>query len=182
MATSNKEPLCPDWVVIQNINVHVAKDRGWFTSYTPFQSTLGPLYSDESWPVVGVGTVMLSTPPAPGSPISNVLRLENVLHVPSFFCNAIGCPLVMGHEYNFSYEGNDKTKGAILDSSQQPAAYFLPGREQYVPEVLAPRGETLGPTVFQPDAIYSVSCEWSEEERQKWEEHQKAQTLEPKKD
>ena len=38
MSHSNPQPLCSDWFWFSNTAVHIAVDRGWFSSYTPFPS------------------------------------------------------------------------------------------------------------------------------------------------
>ena len=81
----------------------VAKDRAWFTDYTPYESVVGDLYGmcEDNLRVEGIGTVELQTKRSPnrsGRDSHGILRLMNVLHVPSALCNIIGGPIL--EEYN----------------------------------------------------------------------------------
>src|SRR5436190_19967120 len=73
----------------------VAKDRAWFTDYTPFESEVGNFYIAGTVPVKGIGTVELQTKRSPnhsGKDSYSSLCLTNVLHAPSILCNIIGRP------------------------------------------------------------------------------------------
>ncbi|KAH7114902.1 hypothetical protein EDB81DRAFT_297151 [Dactylonectria macrodidyma] len=68
-------------------------------------------------PVVGIGTVELPvkrSPRATGPRSHGILRLRNVLHVPTGICNVIGSPIL--DEYDIHTGSSMKnTKGTIID-------------------------------------------------------------------
>lgn len=88
------------YMSLKHVDGHsVAKDPGWFTEYTPFETHLGDSYEMMTQPlqVVGIGTVELSTQASPDSAqdsSSPTLQLTTVLHVPSILCNIIGRPIM----------------------------------------------------------------------------------------
>ncbi|KAK2760928.1 hypothetical protein FQN54_002170 [Arachnomyces sp. PD_36] len=165
-SNSQSPPRCPDWVFLNNSNVHVAKDREWFTDYTPFESYLGE--RDDNIPVLGIGTVDLpverSPDPSEQDPQST-LRLTNVLHAPSFLCNVLGGP-ILKHYAAMLGSGNPRiSKGNIKDSQGQPVAYFEPGRPLFIVKL---RGAPVGPRVIEPGHGYALTAYWDESERQRW--------------
>ncbi|RDL38144.1 uncharacterized protein BP5553_05577 [Venustampulla echinocandica] len=88
MSMSPHSPMCPDWVFSNNSDVSIAKDRGWFTSYTPFASRL----MNGDLAVIGIGSVEI-----PVRLRSNrtdkrhgTIRINEVLHVPTAVCNILG--------------------------------------------------------------------------------------------
>ncbi|OAL46159.1 hypothetical protein IQ07DRAFT_478719, partial [Pyrenochaeta sp. DS3sAY3a] len=171
-------PVCPDWVFLNNSNVNVATDRGWFKTYTPFTSTVNdssPIFASSSaLPVLGIGTVEIYTKRSPNlSGISShgSLLLAEVLHVPGFICNAIGQPMWDLDDYGVTTGGSrGKSKGAITNSQGKNMAYFDPSRPLFVLKVRAdPKGPKLGPPVLQHGTMYALGCQWSETEVQKWQ-------------
>lgn len=112
MAVPPKLPLNPDWFWSYNSNVQyveyvitcqlltsnsIAKDRRWFTEFTPFSSFIGEIYSDGQQAVTGVGTVVLQAHRTTelylgqsGLEPDATLTLKHVLYVPSARCNIIG--------------------------------------------------------------------------------------------
>ncbi|KAJ8107559.1 hypothetical protein OPT61_g8779 [Boeremia exigua] len=119
--TNSNAPVCPDWVFLNNSNVHVAKDRGWFKTYTPFDSALqhSIFTSPGDLPVLGIGSVEIPTKRSPNrSGVSShaSLHLKQVLHVPGFICNVIGSPLYDSEGYDVVIGGRGPTsRGVIKD-------------------------------------------------------------------
>jgi hypothetical protein len=76
-----------------NHQASIAKDHSWFgDDYTPFESYIRSIDGSEL-KVIGIRTVALLTKVSPNKtrPRSHgTLRLINVLHVPSVFCNIVG--------------------------------------------------------------------------------------------
>lgn len=51
-----------DWILSNTSNVHVANDRAWFTTYTPYRTKIsGMPGGGPSIDVHGIGTVVLGT-------------------------------------------------------------------------------------------------------------------------
>ena len=84
--------LCPTWICRTGATIHVAKNRGWFSSYTPFDSHAKSGYL-EPMKVIGVGTVEI--PVKISDHRHGNLRLKYVLHAPNAFCN-----IVAGHIFS----------------------------------------------------------------------------------
>ncbi|KAK3392788.1 hypothetical protein B0H63DRAFT_504839 [Podospora didyma] len=177
--------LCPDWIISNNSDVHVAKDRDWFVDYEPFQ-TFATGLGQGKMEVVGVGSVEIPVETS-GQQSScsdggggNKLRLHNVLHIPSMLCNILGGP-VTGDYDSFQIRGpgftSDQEAGAITSSDNQRVATLakLPchlfGLKLSGPPA---GGHVLGPTSLKADGGYLIHAFWSDAERRKWAEAQQA--------
>lgn len=177
MPTNPDSPLCPDWVFLNNCNVHVAKDRGWFKTYTPFKSIINPspyTSSSSNCSVLGIGTVEIPTKCSPnlsGKPSHASLHLKEVLHVPEILCNIIGQPIVSLDGYSPVLSFGKKSNGTIKDSQGKNVAYFDPDSPLFAVKVRGPpTGPKLGLHVLQEGGMYMISCHWRAAERKKWEE------------
>ncbi|KAF2628216.1 hypothetical protein BU25DRAFT_42080 [Macroventuria anomochaeta] len=176
MAASNNDGLCPDWIYSDSSNVHVAKDKAWFTSYHSFQSQLSSIYAiGAPIPVLGIGTIKLTVKALPGSFTiygTSVIELHNVLHVPSYFCNVLGRPLANVYEVGLGgsvHEGGPPSRGGLFLSGRQ-VAHFQSGPISFFSlAVLPPKGKGFGASPFSNGASWVVSCHWPLEERVRWQ-------------
>ncbi|RMD42800.1 hypothetical protein DV735_g2352, partial [Chaetothyriales sp. CBS 134920] len=152
--------LCPNWPFSNASNVHVSKDRGWFTEYTPFKSTVGSRsFAGDGIPVIGIGTVLV---------------LRDVLHCPSALCNLIGFSPDFLEEYNVDFRSTEQSLGTITDRNGRSVAYFAPNKILFQVQLSGPPvGPVVGPSVFKKDAIYWVNFLWSDQERARWEAYKK---------
>ncbi|KAH7411621.1 hypothetical protein DE146DRAFT_771161 [Phaeosphaeria sp. MPI-PUGE-AT-0046c] len=180
---SEKKPdthsaLCPDWVFLNNGNVHAAKDRGWFKSYTPFSSSVdvsSPIVSASSHPipVLGIGTVEIPTKRSPnisGASAHGNLLLHEVLHVPDLVCNIIGQPLMTIDGCSIRMEVNKKSKGAIIDGQSKNVAYFDPKSPLFAIKLRhPPNGPKLGESMLRDGTTYMLSFRWGASEKRKWQ-------------
>ncbi|RTE67980.1 hypothetical protein BHE90_017643, partial [Fusarium euwallaceae] len=164
---------CPSWIWSNNSNVHAAKDRSWFgADYTPLNSMVGHLMGGIQTPVVGIGTVELPvkrSPRATGPRSHGILRLRDVLHVPTGICNVIGSPIL--DEYDIHTGSSmQNIKGTIIDKQGRTVAYFEP-RGKFLQVRLSgpPVGPRVGTTPFDPSAMYWINVRWADSEREKWE-------------
>ncbi|KHE82781.1 hypothetical protein GE21DRAFT_10355, partial [Neurospora crassa] len=164
--------LCPDWVWSTMSNVSVAKDREWFTTYTPFKSTV--CISGQNLAVRGIGTVNLNVkrhPARTGRRNQSILPLRTVLHVPDATCNILAkipnidgqsCSVyifpargesrsysvmdgeeVEGHHHTGQQTQQNKLmKGCIKDHTGKMVAYFDP---DHVLFTLKLSGPPIGP-------------------------------------
>jgi hypothetical protein len=153
----------------------VAKNRGWFTEYTPFKSQLnGSGVDGRGLSVEGVGTVEIPTVRAldrSGPSIHTTLRLTNVLHVPSCLCNIIGRP---ENDGSFTFELPQGLNG----TDGQRIACFEPNRGLFILKLSEPSaGREVGPKVIVPESNYFIFAEWSDNERKKWEEYRRPESL-----
>ncbi|KAF1360898.1 hypothetical protein EJ07DRAFT_69799, partial [Lizonia empirigonia] len=177
--------LCPDWIYSDSSNVHVTKDKTWFTSYQPFESQLGSVYNiGTPERVLGIGTVELAVKALPGSFMSSTIELHNVLHVPSSICNVLGRPLADVYDIvrgGSVHEGGPSSRGGLFLRGQQ-IAHFQPGPISFFSlAVLPPPGSNFGVSAFKDGPIWSVSCLWDHNERLRWQalQSQSMQKLKP---
>jgi hypothetical protein len=159
------------------LTVSVAKDRGWFKTYTPFISTLdaSPLFGNKHVPVLGIGSVEIPTKRSPntsGVSSHGSLLLHEVLHVPDFLCNVIGQPLMLTDGCNATLgSSGTKSAGTIKDDQGKNVAYFDPKSPLFAIKVRCPpNGPTLGPHAFKKDVTYVLGCRWDDAEKRKWVE------------
>ena len=95
-----------DWIWSNNSNVHVAKDRTWFTTLTEFNSQLIDGFKNCS-KVLGVGNVELEVMTdvhGTGSNTHSTIVLKDVLFVPTATCNILGGPILK--EYGVNTDGS----------------------------------------------------------------------------
>lgn len=151
----------------------VARDRGWFAEYTPFESHLNNNYGLGGGSAVkGIGTVILpvrTKSKGSGPRCHGTLRLQNVLHAPSVICNIIGSPIF----FDDIAEVIEYRTGSIRDKLGRQIAYLV--KDSVCPNVShvklsgPPLGPQLGPSPFNQNDVYMISVRWSDAERAKWE-------------
>jgi hypothetical protein len=153
-----------DWVVSMSSNVHVANNRDWFTSYTPFETHFGHIYtSDYRVNVVGIGTVELNVKLHPqkraGQINSRIITLHDVLYAPSAICNIIGGLTLTEYavQIQFSRGGfltdQDGNRAGLIEMGKLPRLRLHSQR---------------GTSSLDGDA-YMINAEWSATERARWE-------------
>ncbi|KAF1913067.1 hypothetical protein BDU57DRAFT_457153, partial [Ampelomyces quisqualis] len=175
MHPNPSSPLCRDWVFLNNANVHVAKDRGWFKTYTPFTSMINAspfMDPPQHLPVLGIGTVEIPTKRSPntsGVSSHGTLLLHEVLHVPDILCNIIGQPLMFTNAYYYTIYGT-KSRGTIKDKKGKNVAYFDPKSPLFAIKLRRPaNGPSLGPHTLKRNRVYMLGCRWDESENRKWQ-------------
>lgn len=149
-------------------NIHpdccsVAKDRGWFTEYTPFETTLGNIYGiGPDLQVSGIGTVVLRTQRSPnptGDDAAGTLRLTNVLHAPTCFCNILGMPIGWEYPVLTGPQDAEGSSGEILDLAHRPLAYFDGNRPLFQIQLSEPPlNPPLGPHVLRSGGHYMINA------------------------
>ncbi|RMZ90157.1 hypothetical protein DV736_g2624, partial [Chaetothyriales sp. CBS 134916] len=177
MTSSSASNLpCPNWVFSNTSNVHVCKDRSWFTEYTPFESSVGSIYFDaQKIPVAGVGVVVLPVKRRPnrtGSDAHGQLLLHSILHCPSILCNIIGKTPQFQANYviDFRWGQTGKSKGTIQDHHGRFVAYFAPNKRLFQVQLSGPPvGPAVGPSVLEGDEPLLLNVKWSEGEQARWE-------------
>lgn len=152
----------------------IAKDREWFTDYTPFKTHLGDIYGMMKTPlqVMGIGTVELPTKRSPnrtGKDGHGTLRLTNVLHAPNGMCNIIGSPIFK--DYGVVTGGTDSkvSSGTIADKNGRSVAYFDATRPLFQVKL---RGPPVGPHVLEKGEMYAINVRWAAEEMVRWEKYE----------
>ncbi|EGR49887.1 uncharacterized protein TRIREDRAFT_121125 [Trichoderma reesei QM6a] len=170
----SEEGLSPDWIFSNNSNVHACNDRKWFTDFTPFPSHVdSATFTGRAVPVEGVGAVNLPVKRGPnvrGPQAHHIVRLTNVLYVPSSVCNIVGMPIFESGVASVSMGRGPNSKGSLEDRNGSPVAYFSPNARLLSLRLSGPPiGPRLAPSKFDPDTLYAASINWPREERARWE-------------
>ena len=93
--------LFPDWILSPNSNVHVAVNRAWFRSYTPFQTHIvsNLVKADGPMEVLDIGTIKLQPlihKSDTGEKRRGCIILQDVMHAPGVLCNVLSRPFSIG--------------------------------------------------------------------------------------
>jgi hypothetical protein len=154
-----------DWIIASSTNVHVANNRDWFTSYTPFVTHVDDVYFNSRMEVLGIGDVQLKVrlhkQRRGGQPNSRIIVLHDVLYAPKSVCNIIGFTPVA--EYNAVLDYGER-RGYLEDNNGKRAGL--------VEIVRLPRLRLHGQcaeTTSLGDAIYLINAHWPATERAGWE-------------
>ncbi|KAI5456699.1 hypothetical protein BGZ63DRAFT_467867 [Mariannaea sp. PMI_226] len=165
---------CPVWLWSNTSNIHVAKDRSWFNEdYTAIDSFISTVGGGKVQ-VIGIGSVNLPTKTSPnrtGPSSHGVLRLKNVLHVPSSICNIVGYPIEKDYIIEQPPRSTTKgsTKGSIISiHDKREVAYFDPkGRLVEIRLSGPPVGPRVSPSPFEASKVYYINARWPDSERKR---------------
>lgn len=153
-----------EWIISNNMNCHVAKDRSWFTTYTPFQSH-ATNYLGSRVAVTGIGIVEIEVKRRPGKSRNHVIRLLNVLHAPGATCNLFGFYGDFESGKRPDYMSFVAVPGCIIKRGSENWAYG----ERYGGLLrLKISGKYRGQTALEPDTVYALNAQWPEQERERW--------------
>ncbi|KAK4148887.1 hypothetical protein C8A00DRAFT_38523 [Chaetomidium leptoderma] len=165
MATPGTAPgLCPDWVLASGSNVHVARDRAWFSTYMPFPTFATHNIKSSPQPALGIGDVHLPVklfPKRSGPGAHGTLHLRNVLHVPTSVCNSVGYPGT-GDYFDIVFKlGDDGKDAAITAQDGRRLGYFV-SRGLWVLKLSGPPiGPVVGPSSISKPGTYHVINRWA---------------------
>ena len=130
--------------------------------------------------VLGIGTVELPvkrSPTARGPRSHGVLRLHNVLHVPTLICNIIGNSIQDEYTVHEDFD-NECTRGTIKDKHGRSAAYFDPRLSPFQVRLSGPPiGPRVGPAPFEMSKVHVMYALWADSERKKWEDLRASKAL-----
>ncbi|KAM0450936.1 hypothetical protein ACHAO4_006328 [Trichoderma viride] len=122
--------------------------------------------------MTGVGVVNLPVKRSPnsrGPDAHHILRLTDVLYIPSSVCNIVGSP-IFGIAPHFSFGKTEKSMSSMSDANGKPVAYFSPGNKHLCLNLSGPPvGPRLRPSQSKPDVAYFLRITWSDSERARWE-------------
>lgn len=129
---------------------------------------------------MGIGTVELPVKKIPndvGPQSHGILRLHNVLYVPTATCNIIGSPIA--DEYTIVLgPQTESTQGIIMDKGGMTAAYFVPLASLFQVKLADPPvGPRVGPIPFDSSKAHFIKVRWENTEREKWEASRAAEVL-----
>lgn len=162
----------------------VAKERGWFKTYTPFTSRVSsvPFFGNgHDLPVLGICTVEIPTKSSPHASVSASNRsivIHDVLHVPDSLCNFIGNPVMFANNYHvMTGVSTPKSKGVLRDSQGRNVAFFLPKSPLLAVKLRrTPDGPRYGRHTLENDGtMYMLGCRWAPQEQRKWEQFKSEQ-------
>ena len=165
---TTQTPVSPDWVFSNNSNVSVAKDRGWFSSYTPFTSRLGSLVGNVDIAVEGIGSIEIPVKlrnRRRNGQTHSTIRLDEVLHAPTSLCN------ILGHDFMSRYEIDMRVGGVFKDSEGRSAGYFDEDKVLFCPKLSGPPvGPVTAPSLFLRSNANSgrpmyINARWPDAER-----------------
>ena len=155
-----------DWIISSSSNVHVANNRDWFTSFTPFETHCGQIYSDSRLEVAGIGTVQLNVTlykqKRARQTNSRIITLHDVLYAPSSICNIFGQP----SSFNYTQKGDtlkdkDGNRAGLIEWSKLPR--------------LRLHGRRGGWSNLDADTEYMINAQWPDTEHARWDAHQAGQ-------
>jgi hypothetical protein len=112
-------------VLSLNSNVHVAAHKDWFIDLTLVDSHIHGLSPGIN--IEGVGTVELEIPTiGQTAALHYKVTLKDVLYIPHFLCNLIGCPLLdEGSDYDIDLAASSlitketRKQGGIFEEKSQ---------------------------------------------------------------
>ena len=159
-----------DWVFSNNSDVHVAKHLDWFTSYTPFTTTLSNALpkstrNSENPSVLGVGDVSIPVKidiKKKGRGSHGTLQLRDVLYIPGAPCNIVGMP----SDVQFSWTSTGEAPSRLTDSSTGACVGLLDLVSLYR---LRLSGHSPTQTSLDVNQAYLIRANWPQSERQLWE-------------
>ncbi|KAK6430290.1 hypothetical protein LTR95_013558 [Oleoguttula sp. CCFEE 5521] len=164
-----------DWVWSNTSNVHVSNNREWFTTYTPFPTSIGSITTSHTSKAEGVGTVELDMHLEPdaitGKLNSHKLILQDVLYAPHYICNIFASqavPNLRGTWGGTSSQLIDGTTGQCIGLLDLVTLYKL---------WLV--GQQAGQSSLDPTGHYVINAYWPEVDRRAWELHNIAGDTEP---
>ena len=158
-----------DWIISNCSNVHVANNRDWFTSFTPFETHCGQIYNDSRFEVAGIGTVELNVKLHKRNrghqTNSRIITLHDVLFAPSSFCNIFGQPSSSDYGFQLDFSQNG---GTLIDQDGNRAGLIEISR---LPR-LRLHGRRGGSSRLDADTEYMINALWPDTERARWNAHQ----------
>lgn len=154
-------------------NVHVAIDKYWFKSFTPFDTYVLTIAGQQPVSIRGIGSVDLKVRCKPNGHQSRIIHLENVLYVPSWTCNIFSDVYFdPSPEYDFEHKWTQhgicftkRTNGKI-----KPWGYTetFCGLDRLV---LSRKPHGRSPMLEDKDReVWSINFNWPQSQRDKWEE------------
>ncbi|KAH6641335.1 hypothetical protein F5144DRAFT_465693, partial [Chaetomium tenue] len=138
-----------DWVLASGSNVHVARDRAWFSTYTATSYVMtSPLEA------LGIGDVHLPVKPFPkrsGPRAYGSLHLRNVLHMPTSVCNIVGNPGTGDYSDIVLAGLGGGGKDAVITAQDGRRLGYFVSRHLWVLKLSGPPiGPIVGPFMFEP--------------------------------
>jgi hypothetical protein len=122
-------------------------------------------------PILGIGAVKLTAKYSYLSDATATTTWEDVLHAPTYICNAIGQPVFDGKK-TISFSKNPD-KGGIFADTGERVARIKPNHVLFAVDVFAPSDYEFGKSAFKPDGHYMVTCFWGAVELSIWQKYER---------
>ncbi|KAK4612149.1 hypothetical protein CLAFUW4_12767 [Fulvia fulva] len=161
-----------DWILSNSSNAHVATHRDWFTSITPFDTSIYCSFPTDRCRVMGIGEVHLEVktdPTSTGSRSHKTLILHDVLYCPDLASNILG-----GHIHDDFPLGEATTR--LVDLNGEVGCVFdrveikEPGfRKEYKSKVWL-EGHRQG-YFSEGSGLPWKQAIWPGDEMQRWEDY-----------
>lgn len=171
--TRTRKPPCYDWIFSSGTNIHIAVDKFWFKTFTPFDTYTLTVAGQQTVSVRGIGSVELKIRCKPNSHQSRVINLENVLYVPGWICNVLSdnyfntdLEIDSQFEHRWTEHGvcfTKKTAGKV-----KPWGYTesFCGLDRLV---LSRKPHGRSPMLEDPDReVWAVNLNWPSSQQDKW--------------
>jgi hypothetical protein len=154
-----------DWILSNTSNVHVATDRAWFTSYTPFRTKVSEMPGAEaSVDIHGIGTVVLpmrTYRTGKAHRCSSDMTLHNVLYAPHSTINIIAISKIPHLDIQRS---RDAVESIVIRGTNKVVGLVV----QQTLAKLWLKGQSQNQSSLNPDAHYYIHATWPDEEMAKY--------------
>ncbi|KAK4692052.1 hypothetical protein P7C71_g5077, partial [Lecanoromycetidae sp. Uapishka_2] len=157
-----------DWIFSNTSNVHIANNKEWFTSFTPFTTK-----SSDGLRILGVGEVTLPVKThrqRKGAESQGTLVLHDVFFAPDCVCNIFGLPIL--DDYSISIGGSD---GGLTDKRTGAPVAVIDHTRLYK---LRLKGQSPDQSSLDKDRVYWIRADLPPTEIARWQAH-KRQLLRP---
>lgn len=161
-----------DWIISNTSNVHVANDRAWFTTHTPFRTKIAtsPGAVEPSVEVHGIGTVVLPTRTyleGKAHKPSGEITLHTVLYAPTVPVNILATiPLELTQNFNFQFNGRVATP---ITKGNSNKVLGLVVRSTLFRLWL--KGQSHNQSSLKPNGFYYFHASWPSSEVARFNKH-----------
>ncbi|KAK5937229.1 hypothetical protein PMZ80_010529 [Knufia obscura] len=164
---------CYDWIFSSATNMHIAIDKYWFKSFTPFDTYVLTVAGQHQVSIRGIGSVDLKIRCKPNSHQSRVIHLENVLYVPSWTCN-IFSDIYFNPSSGYDFEHKWTKNGVCFTKRMEGKVKAWGYTESFCGLdrlVLSRKPHGRSPMLEDKDReVWSVNLNWPLSQRDKWDE------------
>jgi len=168
-----KKLPCYDWIFSSATNIHIAIDKYWFKSFTPFDTYVLTVAGQRPVSIRGIGSVDLKIRCKQGSHQSRVIQLKNVLYVPSWTCNIFSDVYFDSsseHEFEHKWTQHGVSFTKKMGGKLKPWGYTesFCGLDRLV---LSRKPHGRSPMLEDKEReVWSVNLNWPQSQRDKWDE------------
>ena len=168
----SKRTPCYDWIFSSATNIHIAIDKSWFKTFTPFETYVLTIAGQQQISVRGIGSVEIKIRCKPGGHQSRIITLDNVLYVPGWSCNILSdIYFEPTNEYEFEHKWSQH--GVCFVKKQAGKIKHWGYTESFCGLdrlVLSRKPQGRSPMLEDKDReVWSVNLNWPQSQRDKWQ-------------